>query len=148
MSALLPDFNDIFCNLGIWVMIKFTKLQIWQQTTGSPKCSIGLGKWPRGSIYTPIYLWNETINKQWYHCRKWQSSNGLYVYCVVILRNTHMNEFFSRFSTYYTSTTDYILPLLFSCVQFLTNYDVIKREQHIHLTISCVLNTTFWTAIK
>ena len=57
MPALLPDFNDIFWNLGIWVMIKFTKLQIWQQTTGSPKCSIGLGKWPRGSIYTPIYLW-------------------------------------------------------------------------------------------
>ena len=37
-------------------MIKFSKLQIWQKITGSPKCSIWQGKWPRGSIYTTIYL--------------------------------------------------------------------------------------------
>ena len=35
--------------------------------------------------------------------------------------------------------------LSFLCVRFLTNYDVIERKQHIVLTSSCVLNTTFWT---
>ena len=38
--------------------------------------------------------------------------------------------------------------LSFSCVRFLTNYDVRERKQHIDLTILCVLKTNFWTAIK
>ena len=37
MTALLPDFYDIFLNLGIWVMIKFTKFQIWQQLMAHQK---------------------------------------------------------------------------------------------------------------
>ena len=32
---------------------------------------------------------------------------------------------------------------LFSCVPFLTNYDVRKRKQHMDLTISCVLKQNF-----
>ena len=32
---------------------------------------------------------------------------------------------------------------LFSCVRFLTNYDVRKRKQHIGVTISCELKTNF-----
>ena len=33
--------------------------------------------------------------------------------------------------------------LSFSCVRFLTNYDVRERKQHIDLTILCVLKTNF-----
>ena len=38
--------------------------------------------------------------------------------------------------------------LLFSCVRFLTNYDLRKRKQHIVLTISFVLKQKFWAGIK
>ena len=38
--------------------------------------------------------------------------------------------------------------LLFSCVQFLTNYYVRKRKQHIDQTNLCELKTNFWAEIK
>ena len=38
--------------------------------------------------------------------------------------------------------------LSFSCLGFLTNYDVRKRKQHFGLTILCILKWYFWVAIK